>query len=308
MEDTNMESWFDIAKEAIVKFLKPTFWICITVFLVIVTIRLALFGVNLDFSEFSFSDLLALILALFAIALSAAFYFEATKSSGKFYDRIYDFIKDTSNSIGRMDERFSERLSNIDDRVKNFSFTPEELQEKYKQAEDEQEKASKELNDVKEEYEKIIDELTVKANLEEEEKEIIKKQFDKLKIEREKILNKLRLIEDEKENYRLELGSIKNDETFLYGKPILKSGGESLNKILSVLIINDKRMVNAVNKGDMFGANEIWKNYIFGSLVDDKISMLLKYNIIDNEGNLTNTGFKMLQKIYINHLTNAIDL
>lgn len=60
---------------------------------------------SLDFTKLSASELVSMLLAFFSIALSAAFYFAATNSSNQFYDNISKFNKDTSELLGRVDEK-----------------------------------------------------------------------------------------------------------------------------------------------------------------------------------------------------------
>ena len=54
--------------------------------------------------------MLNLLLALFAVGLSATFYFKATETSERFYANTYDFSKDISEKIGRIEERFGGQL------------------------------------------------------------------------------------------------------------------------------------------------------------------------------------------------------
>ncbi len=70
---------------------------------------------HVHFEDFNFSQLLELVLALFSIGLSATFYFKATETSNRFYDRTYRMTKDLFEILGRMDERFGERLQGIRD-------------------------------------------------------------------------------------------------------------------------------------------------------------------------------------------------
>jgi hypothetical protein len=77
--------------------------------------RLAWVSFNIDLSNFEFSDLLAMILALFAVGMSVAFYFKTTDSSNQFYDNIYNFTQKTSEILGRIEERFGERLKHLDE-------------------------------------------------------------------------------------------------------------------------------------------------------------------------------------------------
>ena len=50
--------------------------IVVSVFSILLAYKLALSDVNFDFTKFDFSDLLSLVMALFSIALSVAFYFK----------------------------------------------------------------------------------------------------------------------------------------------------------------------------------------------------------------------------------------
>jgi hypothetical protein len=63
--------------------------------------------------KFDFSQLLSLFLALFSIVLSAMFYFYATDTSNKFYDRTFKHTRALFETLGRIEERFGEMLKNI---------------------------------------------------------------------------------------------------------------------------------------------------------------------------------------------------
>jgi hypothetical protein len=105
--------------------LKRIFWMqlvrlivhCVAVLVFTGVIAYRVFHANFSaffhFQSFDFSQFISLILAFFSILLSAAFYFKATDTSNKFYDRTYLFMKDLGDILGRMEERFGERLQNI---------------------------------------------------------------------------------------------------------------------------------------------------------------------------------------------------
>ena len=78
-----------------------------------------------SFASFDFSQLISLIIALFSIALSAQFYFKATDTSNKFYDRTYRLTKDLFEILGRIEERFGEMLKHIheDTSATRYEFT-----------------------------------------------------------------------------------------------------------------------------------------------------------------------------------------
>ncbi|MHC1741518.1 MAG: hypothetical protein AB9873_00640 [Syntrophobacteraceae bacterium] len=81
----------------------------------VVCYKLVMSQSSLDLATFNFSDLLSLLLALFSVALSSAFYFKASDTSNEFYQNSYKFTKEVSEILGRIEERFGERLRHIDE-------------------------------------------------------------------------------------------------------------------------------------------------------------------------------------------------
>lgn len=65
--------------------------------------------------EFQFSDLLSLLLALFAVGMSAAFYFRSTQDSNTFFANSYKFTRDVAEILGRIESGFGERLRHLDE-------------------------------------------------------------------------------------------------------------------------------------------------------------------------------------------------
>lgn len=81
--------------------------------IVVVTFKLAFADFKFDMAAFNFSDFLSLILAISAVGLSVAFYFKADESAKQFYDNSYNFTKDISIILGRIETGFSEKLSTL---------------------------------------------------------------------------------------------------------------------------------------------------------------------------------------------------
>ncbi len=75
---------------------------------------------KIDLQGFSFNDLLSLLLAVFSVALSVAFYFKANETSNQFYDNTYKFTKDISELLGRIESGFGERLRHLDEGYTNM--------------------------------------------------------------------------------------------------------------------------------------------------------------------------------------------
>lgn len=108
-------------------------------------------------SSFSLESLLSLLLAFFSIFISVFFYFKTEETSNHFYDMSYDFMKDVSVTLGKIEERFGEKLNNLNDKVSHLSYAKEEKRE--------------ELQTVEDEKQKMIDELLDKAKFNETQKE-----------------------------------------------------------------------------------------------------------------------------------------
>lgn len=157
---------------------------------IVLVVLIVIFGwkmlnaeLKIDMASFGFTDLLALILALFSVALSVAFYFKATDASSKFYDNTYKFTKETSEMLGRIEAGFGEKLRHIDegyngirDRFDRMPPYPKVTDEDVKKEEDDvlqKEKAQK----------AVIENLAKKANLAEDEKTKLFQTLDQMKQE-----------------------------------------------------------------------------------------------------------------------------
>ena len=96
---------------------KNTLWeISKSACLAIATIVLSIKVINSPFSiNLDAATLISLLLALFAIWLSALFYFKATETSNAFYDNTYKFTRDVAQLLAKMESGFGERLKNLDE-------------------------------------------------------------------------------------------------------------------------------------------------------------------------------------------------
>lgn len=105
--------------EADSKVVKPGLWdwvgaLCLASLTILILVKIAQIPVKGVDIEFRFTDLLALILSIFAIGLSVAFYMRSTKDSNNFYLNTYSFTRDVSQALGRIEAVFGERLAHLD--------------------------------------------------------------------------------------------------------------------------------------------------------------------------------------------------
>lgn len=174
-----------------------------TLFIVGILYKVIIFEWKVDPFTFSFSELLSFILTLFTLGISMAFYFKASETSNRFYENTYKFTKDISESIGRMEERFGERLKHMDEGYSKFLDHGFGSLTEIKKKEDEICEEKVEFQKTVEEKDKLINELIKKAKLSGEEKD----NFLRRLAEREKDLAKMECNIAELET---QLGSYKN--------------------------------------------------------------------------------------------------
>ncbi len=116
-------------------------------------------------NNYSIDSLISLLLAFFSIFISVFFYFKASDTSNKFYDNSYNFMKDISVTLGKIEERFGEKLNSLNDKVSRISEVKQEKTEELETAENEKQKIISDLleqsklnEDEKEEYRKKLQE------------------------------------------------------------------------------------------------------------------------------------------------------
>lgn len=141
--------------------------------IVVVAWKLLSAEFKFDLASFSFNDFLALVLALFSVGLSVAFYFKANDASNQFYDNTYKFTKDMSEILGRIEAGFGERLRHLDegysgmrDRLDKLPYYGGATVSDVKEEEEEVRKKEAEQR-------AVIEDLAQKAKLAEHEKQAL---------------------------------------------------------------------------------------------------------------------------------------
>lgn len=215
--------------------------------LLVIACRMAFVTSTIDLSGFNFTDLLSLILAISAIALSAAFYFKADESSRSFYNNTYHFTKEVSEILGRIEAGFGQQLAHINegwaglnqkiDRMPLDSTSFREQEEK-KKAEIEQQEAARD---------DIIEDLMRRAQVDGAEKQALNEKLADLQGELEQSKAQLaRLKENESESF----------ESYGFPQSVLRMLYESIKRDISIRM-NDERLASKftslVNQGEISG-------------------------------------------------------
>lgn len=127
--------------------------------------------------QIDLASLLSIILAVFSIGLSAAFYFKATDTSNRFYQNTYIHSKDIATLLAKIESGFGEKLNNLNSNYNNVRDLIQNTTEKKEEINDEMERKNEEIEEIKSSKDKIINDLIDRTNLAEQDREKIKMQL-----------------------------------------------------------------------------------------------------------------------------------
>jgi myosin heavy subunit len=264
-------------------------WLKVTVIAVfsgLVAWELATSPIAITLSDFRISDLLSLIMALFAVGLSVAFYFKATDSSNAFYDNTYKFTKEVSEILGRIEAGFSERLRHLDegyaglrDRFDRIPIDQVKAERQVKQELEEVKKKEQERN-------QLIESLAQKAKLQENEKRVV---FEQLREKDDELQNAKRQLMFLQR--RLERAEISPDNQ-------ARLFPESRHEMTMRRYL--RRIVKELGVEAVLGApeNALLRRFetIKGDLSTEFLEDLKRNNFIDEKGRLTLRGIEVLKE------------
>ncbi len=217
-EDNQKTTKFDAAASKLRSVTSGALRLTVIILFAVVAWRIAWSNFSLDLSKFDFTDLLAMILALFAMGMSVAFYFKSTDSSNQFYDNIYNFTQKTSEILGRIEERFGERLKHLDEgygrmqsQFDGIAKTPGEIEKEVKETEGKEEQEKEKLEEAKKAMQEMMETLAEKAKLQQKEKEEFYQKMGELATERDLAQQKLRELEEDRDGMRQQLHMMERD-------------------------------------------------------------------------------------------------
>ncbi|MBO9647375.1 MAG: hypothetical protein J7605_02610 [Variovorax sp.] len=263
--------------------------IAVIALLVVLTWKLVNADISINIGEFSFTDLLALILALFSVWLSILFYFKADEASAKFYDNTYKFTKDMSEILGRIEAGFGERLRHLDegqtslrDLVGRFPISGAHVVE-------EVEREERVIEEKEGEQKKIIEELAVKAKLAEGEKA--------------DLFRRLAQTSEELELARAELRRLM--EVSEADGELTSSARIAGLRVLEDLLVRLAGSVGPNRVRNMYkrNANEVWTQLTSRAVARTEFEMLKDGGVVDDHGRLTPFGTAGLRTLLVKHAT-----
>lgn len=135
-------------------------------------------GITFGTKALTASEIISILLAFFAILLSAAFYYMSTQQSNLFYHNVHQFTKDTSEILGRLDEQVKNiggKQSELKDTFeKNYTYNNQNgvTQKKEEKINEELERKEEDLKEKERSINQKIDSLIEKIESEEEKEKL----------------------------------------------------------------------------------------------------------------------------------------
>jgi len=237
--------------------------------------------ITFNFTDLRFSDLLSLIMAIFAISLSIIFYHKATETSNIFYNNSYEFTNHVSELLGRIESGFEERLKQLDKGQSDLIGKFDRLPYLKESISEEDKKLQKEI----EEKQKIVAELLSKTSLHEHEKEQIKNQL----IEKDKSID----------DYKKEIRRLSKQLDHFEGHISLKDRDQSLIREMRGYLYRElHEKLPKIEKSMSF---EMFIDFFYsqmGQLHSGFIHDMKRYGLLNQDDKLTRSGLSFINYIY----------
>ena len=225
--------------------------------------------INIDMSKFSFSELLALLLSLFSVWLSVAFYFKAGDTSNQFYDNSYKFTKEMSEILGRIEAGFGERLRHLDEGYSGIRDKFDRLPHYGPAINAEVKREEEEVRMREKEQRALLEDLATRAKLAEGEKQ--------------EIFAQLAEKNEELEQARLELRHLRHRSEELSSSDL-----ELRRALLRYVAERIKAEIpsDVDPRSPRASVGQVFRS-IRDDLASEAIRDLERFDLVDDDGNLT---------------------
>ena len=240
---------------------------------------------KIDLKGFSFNDLLSLLLAVFSVALSVAFYFKANESSNHFYDNTYKFTKDISELLGRIESGFGERLRHLDEGYTNMVERFEKLPSYLVPTVSQVQSGEEEVAALNQNVATIIERFASKAHLAEQEKSDLVSSLSRANEELAEAKKELSILKSRAEADTELLGNMRNRPP---ESLVLKYVAERMKRMTNLRGMNDSISEDAM--AELF--EETKRRLPSRTIHDMKV-----LSLVDEENELTQKGTKGLLRL-----------
>jgi len=270
-------------------------WIITILIVIVLCIKFIMLDIDISKIQFSFSDLLSILLAFFAIWISINFYHKNNETANNFYDNTYRFTKDISGTLVRIEERFAEKLESLKEENKSLSGRIDKYYTNGSHSELDNEKDIKKEKEVEDKLQKEL----------EEQKELVNNFSQKYQVaeaDKEQFLRELEAKNDEinKLNRKMKLFQLSNEAP-------INDLDDEFNIPLRIIsffkrnVLADKRLYSAFFSLDnQTLRRNFYDLYRTSNLSNRFLIDLEKYDLMDENKILTEKGLHVFTSIIKN--------
>lgn len=252
--------------------------IAVIALLIVITWKLVNADISVDLASFSFTDFLALVLALFSVGLSTAFYFKANEASNKFYDNTYKFTKDMSEILGRIEAGFGERLKHLDEGYSGVRDRLDKLPYSASATHSEVKEEEEEISRKEREQKALIEELAGRASLAEHEKQTLFATLEQ---------NRRELDSARAQLHKMQEGRARTGESEPNRRVLLRYLARQLRSVLPPEISDESLTIGQVAKAFTDKKSE---------LAEAALADMVKVGFLDDHGKLTAAAKVLLRQ------------
>ena len=248
---------------------------------------------DLDLSNFDFSDFLSLVLATFAIWLSIALYHRGSEVANRFYHEMHAFTSSVSESLGRIEGSFGEALRHIGEKVDRMPVDPVQTTFDIQEMQKEKEALAAAKKELEEQRQKLVDEFAKRASEKQQREHEVMEFARKL----EHTMRELDRKEAELQDRQVQLDQLRHElmsreqEMRVPGLRRYSSSGRLAARHIARRLPSSF-MLASPDKGMYIMQN------VIGNADEELRDVLQSNNMIGKEGKLTDLGHMMISEAY----------
>ena len=222
---------------------------CITVCIIAIVFAVLLCFIICK-NNFTLESILSVLLAFFSIFISVLFYFKADEANSKFYDSSYNFMKDVSVTLGKIEERFGEKLNSMNEKLSHMENEKTETQQEIATAESEKDQIINDLLKKSKMSETEQQQYKAKLARKEEETELLKRRLYKMENNQICLYDNRMKDSSKTESAAIFINSLSSDNInrLLQGEALKDISNKMLQMGLRSEVINSQGFVTEIGK------------------------------------------------------------
>jgi len=195
--------------------------------------------------------------------------------------------------LGRIEERFGERLKHLDEgygriqsRFDRISKTPDEMQKEVKETEGKEEEEKQKLQQTNKAMQEMIEQLAKRAKLQQQEKEEFYRNMERLTAEKDSAQERIREIEEDRDQMQQQLHILERD---------MENGLHEMRNPVLEKVFRHPEMRQLIGQNAPSRILQRHSREVFEHFPEEIIRKLQEEGIVNKRRELTAAGLVMLR-------------